>query len=95
MMQSMINIKPEEFKKDLYVGTWWSVLGLTLKESMEPDKMLSKLREHALGYCEGSKISHNKGSNTYAYMFCKDGENYWTHIGKEEIEILNRYIKNN
>ena len=44
--------------------------------------------KYAIGYCEGDKLQCRPKLNTYAVMFLKDNDFFWTHLTKKEFEII-------
>lgn len=92
MFKSLNKIDAKEFKYKNHELNWWSVFGLSYTESMELDKLIAKINEYAVGYCDGSVIECRPRKNSYAVMFEMYGERFWFHIEETENTIMNDFL---
>lgn len=94
MINKLRKLDPREFMYEDHELNWWSVFGLSFSESIELDKLIDKINEHAVGYCDGSIVRFRPRENSYAVMFEVKGERFWFHIEESEneaiVDFLNR-----
>lgn len=73
---------------------WLSWQGGTLfKLGLAPRKQIiisnsEIIKKYAIGYCAGEELLCRPKPDTIAVMFLKDDEYFWTHLLKEEFEII-------
>ena len=77
-------INPELFTYELYEPNWWDALDLSFIEGTDVEKVFAKIREYAIGCCDGSRLTVRPRADDYAFMFEKDGNKFWFHIPKWE-----------
>ncbi len=52
------------------------------------EAMRHEIRKYAVGWCEGDGVLCRPKAGQVAVMFLKDGEFWWTHIRRNEFEIV-------
>ena len=79
-------LNSECFTYENYESNWWSLFDLSYAASMNNDKIRKIIKGYAIGYCEASRVIVRPNPKCYAVMFEKDGERFWFHIEKWELE---------
>lgn len=46
------------------------------------------IKKYAIGYCQGECLPVRPKENTFAVMFYKDGEYFWTHLIDYEFKYV-------
>jgi hypothetical protein len=52
------------------------------------EAMKHVIRQYAVGWCEGESVLCRPKPGQIAVMFLKDDEFWWTHIWKNEFEVV-------
>lgn len=51
-------------------------------------KNILRLQKHAVGFCKSDGLLCRPKSDKFAVMFHVGGNNFWTHLTKQEFELL-------
>jgi len=82
-----------QFTFDLWRAGSLTELGIPTREwSIELNK--NKIREMAVGFTEGHKLSVRPKIDCVAVMFFANDHHFWTHLTNNEFEICFPGIKN-
>lgn len=84
-MENLEELNSECFTYDNYEGNWWSLLDIAWKDSMNKKVLKECIKKYAIGYCKSSKVKI-RPRDGFAIMFEKDGERFWFHLEKWELE---------
>jgi len=76
------SLNPELFLFEKYSPDWWHDLDLEYVACLDFPNVLRKVKEYAIGYCDGGRLQIRPRSDSYAIMFEKDGDTFWFHIDK-------------
>jgi hypothetical protein len=88
-MEGLELLNSECFTYDNYESNWWSLFDLNFMQSLNRNTIRKCIKDFAVGYCEGGRITIRPNPDSYAVMFEKDGERFWFHIEKWEMERTN------
>lgn len=75
-------LSAERFTYELWGSDFWNMLGLDYGDSMEFDKLIAKVKEYGIGWCESSRLNIRPRENSIAVMCERDGEKFWFHLNK-------------
>lgn len=85
-MDGLKHLNSECFTHYNYESNWWNVLEVGFEQSMNQKTLMDCVKKFAVGYCESEKVLIRPRPNAYAVMFEKNGERFWFHIEKWELE---------
>jgi len=86
MLDKLEQLNSECFTYYNYESNWWSLFDISFCESMNLDILKKCVAKYAVGYCDGSKLTVRPSLKSNAVMFEKNGERFWFHIEKWELE---------
>lgn len=79
-------LNPELFTYDNYESAYWN--RFDWDSSWDQTILISTIRERALGYCDGSRLSVRPNPEDYGVMFEDEYGKFWFHISKNLIDSL-------
>lgn len=82
ILNNLEKLNPELFIYEKYSADWWNNLELDYIACLDVPNIIQRVKQYAIGYCDGSRLAIRPRSDSYATMFEKDGETFWFHIDK-------------
>jgi len=79
-------LSPECFTFELYEPNIWDALDLSFSESCNQDNIIKAITRYCIGYCDARRLLVRPMSDSYAFMFEKNGDKFWFHVHKVIIE---------
>ena len=85
----MKELNSEYFSYPLYEVNWSERLGLDYMADDLSDEVVRKIRDCAIGWCDGSRLSVRPKSDMVAIMLEDDDfEKFWFHYPKTCFEMI-------
>lgn len=85
-IKKLPELNPECFTFENHEACWWGLLDLDFSDAMTVSNVMRCVEKYAVGYCESDRVMLRPKPDSYAVMFEKDGEHFWFHIQKWELE---------